>query len=184
MALCVNHVLTALCIAAVAVALLIIPAMLNMSSPPHGLHVMEAFSHSRDLQANESLAIIDAYERILLRRPTERELDAAKARMKTDPSYTVGILEHQLNLSNERQRTLKTQTNALAGELEGVLTAQQVRKHIRDVYQFKTGYPPDPSTEHFLYSKFVQVELDHSQLLALIDAIAIVPIAGHPFPET
>lgn len=137
---------------------------------------------SQGAGADETLSIAGAFMRALERRPTTSELASIKARLISDPTYSVGVLESQLALSPERQRRVATQTNALKTDLEGLFSRQQVRLHVRSVYADEIGTTPSPEAEAYLMRKFLSSGMDEHELIGLTKAIAIVPIAGNPSP--
>ena len=135
---------------------------------------------SQGPSAYEPLEIIAAFERVLDRRPTDDELTRARQRLHEDPAFSLQVLELQLNSLPERQRLVATQTNALATELEGVFTREQIKRHVRDVYQDIVGKPPDKATETLLTDKFVKAGLDQHELMNLIKSVSIIPLANNP----
>jgi len=132
--------------------------------------------------AEETLAIVGAYMRLLDRRPTTTELAEVKARLAADPTFSLGVLENKLAVSQEHRRRVATQTNALRTDLEGVYTRQQVRLHIRSVYTDEIGAAPSREAEAFLMERYVSSGMNEHELIRLVKAIAIVPIAGNPTP--
>lgn len=133
---------------------------------------------SRGPPVDEMFEIVSAFTRVLDRRPTERELASVKRRLRDDPAYSTGVLEHQLMLSTERKRRVSTQTNALKTELEGLYSTQQVRLHVRSVYADTIGSTPSAEAERFLVQKYVDSGMDEHELMRLTKAISIVPLAG------
>ena len=145
-------------------------------------HLGQTEGFERAPQAGDTIAIADAYVHTLDRYPTDSEVAAIRARLRRDPGYSVGVLETQLMMSPERERRVATQTNALKTELEGLYTRAQVRLHVRSVYQDHVGTDPSPEAELFLLRRYVEAGMDEHELLRLVKAIAIVPVAGNPMP--
>lgn len=137
---------------------------------------MEGFS--RGPPVDEMFEIVSAFERVLDRRPTERELESVTKRLRDDPTYSTGVLEHQLMLSTERKRRVATQTNALKTELEGLYSRQQVRLHVRAAYADAIGTTPSAEAERFLLQRYVDSGMDEHELIRLTKAISIVPLTG------
>lgn len=129
----------------------------------------------------QTLSIIEAYERVLDRRPTGEQLMSVQKRLSQDPTFSLEILEKLLVLSAERKRAHLTQTNAINTEMEGIATREQVRLHVRNVYMDEIGHEPAEDSATFLYESFVRSGMDEHELLRLIRSIEIVPLAGNPF---
>lgn len=134
-------------------------------------------------KTEQILGIGETFMRVLDRRPTPRELATVRGRLRDDPTYSLNVLETQLELSDERKRRVATQTNALSTELEGIYSRQQVRLHVRNVYADHVGATPSADTEYFLLQKYVQSGLNEHELIRLVKAISIVPLAGNPSPN-
>jgi len=131
--------------------------------------------------AEHTLDIVQAYERVLDRRPTPAELASVVKRLKTDPTFSLEILEVMLVMSRERRRAMATQTNALRTELEGVATRGQVIMHVRNVYMDVVGREPSSDTQKFLVSRYMDSGMDEHELMRLVTAVSIVPLAGNAF---
>jgi hypothetical protein len=129
----------------------------------------------------QTVSIIEAYERVLARRPTGDELISVQKRLSQDPTFSLDILEKLLVLSAERKRAHLTQSNAIDTEMEGIATREQVRLHIWNVYIDQTGREPTDDLAKFLYAKFIESEMDEHELLRLVRSTEIVPLAGNPF---
>lgn len=168
--------LVKLCAFGLAIAAAITLLRMRASSVPG---VVEGWSTGSPV--DEIVQVVDAYMRVLDRRPTKVELTRIRKRLQTDATYSTGVLEHQLMLSSERKRRVLTQTNALKTELEGLYSRQQVRLHVRSVYADQVGSSPSAESEQFLTKKYVDSGMNEHELIRLATAISIVPIAGNPF---
>jgi hypothetical protein len=116
-------------------------------------------------------AIVDTYQRVLDRAPSESELQEQRNRLETDAKYDVPALERVLRSSAEYRRLVALQKNLVHSELEGLLTEQQILAKVRSMYLEATGEAPDDATLQFLLERYRASQLDDASLTALIENI-------------
>lgn len=104
--------------------------------------------------------IIDVYQRVLERMPSNKELTYYAHKILTDPKFTEDKLARILEGSNEHKILEKNQRNIVNGELPGNLTDAQLSMDV--VAKYKNVFKKDPNqdTIDFLKQKYIGYNLD------------------------
>jgi hypothetical protein len=113
--------------------------------------------------------IINAYENILTRLPTNDELDRFHMIMVQDSSFDLTKLRKNLMASSEYKRLQALQTNKVHAELPGNVTDAQLELNITYVYQsVYPGMRPTKDMMAFLKAKYVGYNLSDPKLKRLL----------------
>lgn len=112
--------------------------------------------------------IIDVYQRVLDRMPTNKELTYYAHRMATDKAFTINRLTLILEGSNEYKILQKNQSNEVNGQLPGNITHAQLVLDVTTKYQSIYNREPSQETLDFLIKKYIEYKLDEAKFDRLL----------------
>lgn len=104
--------------------------------------------------------VIDVYQRVLERMPSNKELTYYAHKTLTDPKFTDDKLARILEGSSEYKILQKNQSNLVNGELPGNITDAQLTMDVVGKYKSVFGKDPNADTIDFLKEKYVNYKLD------------------------
>lgn len=113
-------------------------------------------------------AVILAYNEVLGRNPSDKELQDYAKKMSKEKEFTMERLIQLLVASQEYQRLEKMQLNTYNAGLLGGATDRQISMTIDIIYTDITGKELDSETKQFLKKKFIEFKLDETKMKSFI----------------
>lgn len=112
--------------------------------------------------------IIDKFQHILDRMPTNKELVYYTYKLLNDSTFTMEKLQNILQGSKEYSILEKNQSNLVNGELPGNITDAQLTMDITNKYHQVFGDQPSTEILGFLKMKYISYKLDEHKLDRLL----------------
>jgi hypothetical protein len=112
--------------------------------------------------------IIDKFQHVLDRMPTNKELVYYTYKLLNDSTFTMDKLQNILQGSKEYSILEKNQSNLVNGELPGNITDAQLTMDITNKYNQVFGDQPSTEMLGFLKMKYISYKLDEHKLDRLL----------------
>lgn len=111
--------------------------------------------------------VMQVYSRVLQRQPTSKELSDAVAKLKSE-ELTISQIEGRLMDSDEYQRTIKLQSNALTPELDKMVHERKQLAHVADLYFAALTKNIPPAVLMPLRDVYIYLEYSDAAFTALL----------------